>query len=694
MSDNIESRDEGQHDDSIFAGGGTEEAPVAVPIALAKSEGAKAFREMADHAEQEALEATAEKFRLEAEGADAALVKKADANRRAKTAEARLLKKKAEAQEKKARASRNGLRAVPDDQTAVDDLRPVISLDDEPAAVDGITSFLQSDRGPDVYLRGTEVVTVVRKDEGKTLMPVEATMLTRILSDEARVIRTVGESDGMPIVRNCLVPQYMAATVLANRSWELPVVRGITTAPLLRRDGSFTTAPGYDGGTGYFHAPRNEVEVPETVTPEQVEEAKKFIVESLLGDFPWQARSDKASFLAAMFIPLLRAMTNSPTMMWILTATGAGSGKSELTKILEKLYGYDELGWASSDTEMAKKVTAVLASGSSPIARCDNVPNGHKIGHASISRVITSEEWSDRILGASKNAKLPNGRLWIFNGNNIRVADDNARRAVWVRLHSQDERPEDRDPDSFALGDMGIWLDDPDNVARLLGYLLTLLRGWVQDDTPRSKDRIASFGPWPSMLGGILQWMGVEGWLEDRESQMRDEDDTAHEWEAFLNAWFETFGTDLKKVSDVQVPVDTEAGRLLTECLPTDGDGDVMSAKKLGGLLGKNMGRKFGPELYEIQRVRDSRTRSWRYRVVRNEKKAAEIAEAERVAQVEAALTLKRQEPVQQQFGPTAVSWDDIPGLLTAEELEEQRAQQGWAEYRQALKNGQSDSIA
>src|SRR5690606_6502227 len=285
----------------------------------------------------------------------------------------------------------------------------------------------------DVYLRGTDLVTVVRKDEGTALRPVEPPLLSRSLSDDARVTRTVGESDGMPILRNCLVPQYMAATVLANRDWKLPVVRGITTVPLMCRDGSFTTEPGYDERTKHFHAPRTSVSMPSEVTADDVAEAKKFIVDTLLGDFAWQARSDKAAFLASMFIPMLRGTTNAPTMMWVLTATGAGSGKSLLVKILEKLFGYDELGWSTSDTEMSKKITAALMSGTSPICRCDNVPNGHKIGHASISRLITSEEWSDRVLGASKNVKLPNGRLWIFNGNNIRVADDNARRSVWVR---------------------------------------------------------------------------------------------------------------------------------------------------------------------------------------------------------------------------------------------------------------------
>lgn len=686
MSNTTPTGSDGPETDSIFSGGpSSEEAPMVVPVVrIIKASGNRQLRADADQAEQDALEAEAERFRLEAEGADPALVKKAEANRKAKKAEATRLKKLAAAEEKKTRANRNGLRAVPEE--GEHDSRPVIDLDDEPRAVDAITAFLESDSGPDVYLRGTDLVTVVRKDEGKTLLPVEPTLLSRILSDDARVTRTVGESDGMPILRNCLVPQYMAATVLANRDWKLPVVRGITTVPLMCRDGSFTTEPGYDERTKHFHAPRTSVSMPSEVTADDVAEAKKFIVDTLLGDFAWQARSDKAAFLASMFIPMLRGTTNAPTMMWVLTATGAGSGKSLLVKILEKLFGYDELGWSTSDTEMSKKITAALMSGTSPICRCDNVPNGHKIGHASISRLITSEEWSDRVLGASKNVKLPNGRLWIFNGNNIRVADDNARRSVWVRLHSEDERPDRRDADNFALGDLGVWLDDDENVATLLRHLLVLLRGWVQDGSPRSSDKIASFGPWPSMLGGILGWLGVDGWLEDREDQMRDEDDTSHEWEAFLHAWFRLYGDRLLKPSEIGTYVDSEEGRLLEEAMPTDADGEKLNPRKLAGLLGKYMGRKFGPEMYEIQRVRNSRTRKFMYRVKRNEKRATEIAEAERTAKVALALEEKRKEPVQKEFEP--VSWDDIPGLLSPEEMEDLRVKGAWEDYRNATANG------
>lgn len=625
--------------DPIFAGGtDAATAPVLAIPAVQKAVGISTLLADAEAAEQAALAAEQRKYELEAmEDADPATVKRATADWKAKKAAAKSLRKQADAERKQERAGRPGLRLVQEGETP-ENHKPIISLDDEPQAVQDIYDLLHSSQGPDVYLRGIDLVTSTQKDGTKTLVPLTPARLANILSRCAEVTRTA--RDG---VRRVLVPPSMGSVVLASPEWNLPVIQGITPVPLMRADGSFNTTPGYDKETRYFYEPRYEVEVSEEPSAEEIAEARALLVDQVLADFPWMERSDKAAFLGMLFIPILRGLTTAPSMMFLVNAHDPGTGKTLLVSILDRLYGHDELAWANSDTEMSKKITATLCSASSPIVRCDNVPNGHEIGYASIDRVVTGKEWGDRLLGQSQQIQVPNGRLWVFNGNNIRVGKDTGRRTVWCRLAAKG-RPTDRKPSDFILGDLEPWLDE--NTDKVLHALLTLSRGWAQAGSPKTDDYISSFGPWAGMLGGLLKWMGIEGWLEGRDEMVLDQDEPSREWEAFLHAWYRRHGNTVLRVSDLKSSSygEDEDSRLLMEAfIREEATGEVPNDKKLGRWLGAREGRKFGKECYEIQRVKDSRTKTYKYRVVRDEEKAAEVMreEARRAQQEREAEALR-----------------------------------------------------
>lgn len=642
--------------DPIFAGGSdTATAPALAIPKVQKAIGISTLLADAEAAEQEALAAEQRRYELEAvEGADPAEVKRAVADYKAKKAAAKSLRKRADAERKQDRAARPGLRLVQEGETP-ESHKPVISLDDEPQAVQEIYNLLHSTQGPDVYLRGTDVVTSTQKDGSKTIVPLTPARLSRLTAKHAEVTRT--SRDGL---RRVLVPMSMCSVVLADDEWHLPVIQGITPVPLMKADGSFETTPGYDKNTRYFYEPRFEVKVSDEPTPEEIDEARTLLVDQVLADFPWVERSDKAAFLGMLFIPILRGLTTAPSMLFLINAHDPGTGKTLLVSILDRVYGHDELAWANSDTEMSKKITAALCSASAPVVRCDNVPNGHEIRYASIDRVVTSKEWGDRLLGQSQQLQVPNGRLWVFNGNNIRVGKDTGRRTVWCRLASKG-RPTDRRPTDFVLGDLEPWLDE--NTDKVLHALLTLARGWAQAGSPRTDDYISSFGPWAGMLGGLLKWMGIEGWLEGRDDLVLDQDEEAREWEAFLHAWYRRHGNNVLRVSDLKSSSygEDEESTLLREAFICEETGEPPNDKKLGRWLGAREGRKFGKECYEIQRVKDSRTKSYKYRVVRDEEKAREVMreESARVQREREAQLLKvgvQQEiPAQLAYGESAV---------------------------------------
>ena len=77
---------------------------------------------------------------------------------------------------------------------------------------------------------------------------------------------------------------------------------------------------------------------------------------------------------------------------------------------------------APDDTEWRKRITS--ASGEAPsLVFFDNLTI--KLDSAAVATALTSRTWSDRILGMSKNARLPIRCVWIATASNPRVLPRN-----------------------------------------------------------------------------------------------------------------------------------------------------------------------------------------------------------------------------------------------------------------------------
>src|SRR5690606_19393655 len=103
-----------------------------------------------------------------------------------------------------------------------------------------------------------------------------------------------------------------------------------------------------------------------------------------------------------------------------VSAVAPGSGKTLLTDIIGSLYGLSSRPWVNSDEELRKAVTALLRSSSDPVVTFDNVDEFDQIDQPSLAKLLTSEVWHDRELGTSNQIGMPNDRLWLATGNNLR----------------------------------------------------------------------------------------------------------------------------------------------------------------------------------------------------------------------------------------------------------------------------------
>jgi hypothetical protein len=191
------------------------------------------------------------------------------------------------------------------------------------------------------------------------------------------------------------------------------------------------------------------------------------------------------------------------------------------------------------DEEWRKKITSLLIA-DRPVIIIDNVERTLRSGQ--LAAVLTTSEWTDRILGKSEVLHLHSRAVWIATGNNIRLGGDIARRAWWIRLNANLPRPWLRDSRGFKH-ELPAWAIA--HRAEIVAALLTMARAWFLGGKPSWPGRpLGSYELWSRTVGGILEYCGVEHFLTNLEDLYEQTDDELNEWDAFLNAILEEVGID------------------------------------------------------------------------------------------------------------------------------------------------------
>lgn len=482
--------------------------------------------------------------------------------------------------------------------------RPELDITNEADAIDGVLRLMAEGALPDLYKRSGGPCWVYRDDNDDPVVQQLGSDNLRAYMAEHVTSFTLKRNpltEQLEEERELLMPKS-CSTILGRKDWPLPVLRGVVTSPVIRPDGSLLDSLGYDRATGLYLEPRVPLRrLAPQVTRDSLERAKEIVLRQALADFPWVGPSDRAHYLGALLTPILRPYFHGPTPMIVLTATAAGSGKTLLKDIFRHCYGIADTAWPENDTELRKTITTQLYGTGQPVVVLDNLPNGYVIKSPVLSALLTSEVWGDRVLGATSKVTMPNDRLWIVTGNALRTGGDNGRRVLWVRLDPDCPDPDQRD--NFTVGDLRPWLRA--NASTLVAALVTLVRAWVAAGAPQVRVRKGDYSEWASHMAGLLDFLGVEGWMADRD-EARDQDDELLEWAMFLEMWRETYGSE---------PLTTGALiKGLPNHVPRKGD-EPPSANQLGIWLKARQGRYFGT--HKVVMVVDSHRKQnlWRVEV-------------------------------------------------------------------------------
>jgi hypothetical protein len=488
--------------------------------------------------------------------------------------------------------------------------RRLIRVGTPPETIRALTTAVDARIIPDTYVTdgapvAVEAVSgageVTAGDEDVPLplaaAPLRPPLLASLLAEHADVRRPETDKNNQPIEVEVSPPSPVLAAVLARRCWPgLPVLRRILSTPVLRPDGTLLQQPGYDPATGFYLATKTRLDpVPEHPTPAQVADARQFLLEKFLRDFPWRSTADRANYLALLVTPIVRPFTRSLAPFGLIEASMPGSGKTILAGCVGLLVGQRVLTWPDSEEELRKAITTVLADQIGVVV-FDNLTEGTVIDSAVLARLVTERTWTDRRLGTNTAATYPNDRLWLATGNNLRTGGDMASRTVWIRLDPDCPRPEART--GFTIPHLDTWILDPANQATVLRHLLALILDWTAAGAPATSavPHMRQFTRWAQNLGGFLAHHHIPGFLDNTE-HAHELDDTGAEWRAFLTRWHHLHASTPLTANELRAHAELDhpsAPDPWAGTFPTTAGGKLLSTKSLGRRLTGQLDRWHG----------------------------------------------------------------------------------------------------
>jgi hypothetical protein len=310
-------------------------------------------------------------------------------------------------------------------------------------------------------------------------------------------------------------PNAVAAGYLARIGLRrLRPLAAITTAPVLRRDGTVLELPGYDPTTRILFDPRGVDFLPVPLEPSK-EDARNALDElkEPFAEFPFVDDAARSVFLSGLLSVLAR-----PAIKFVpchaFDAPVAGTGKSKLVDccaILALGHECPVTSQGDDETELEKRLGAHLLAGDRIIAidNCDK-----PLGGQLLCQIITQSLVQVRILGLSKRTTIPCNTSLFATGNNFQFWGDMLRRGLIGRLDAQTERPELR---VFKR-------EDPVEVfrrerARFVVAVLTILRAYIAAGCPVAEimdetgnmvavQPLGGFEEWSLSVRNALLWLG------------------------------------------------------------------------------------------------------------------------------------------------------------------------------------------
>ncbi len=350
--------------------------------------------------------------------------------------------------------------------------------------------------------------------------------------------------DGIRIVD---ADKNVAKQIIGQTDLRFPELESFVTSPFFAKGGELISTPGYHPGSKVFYNPPagfHMPEVPEHPTHDDVAKARDLIENHVLTDFPFHdggesktgGKASKAHAIALLLQQFMRPMIPGHLPYSFVQKPDAGTGASLLIQTLMRIaYGRDVAAQTEkgSSDEIGKMLTAFLLT-REPVLLIDNL-NNHVHG-AALANFATCGTWNDRRLGKSENIRAKVTCTTILAGNNVGTSWEIGRRCAPIGL--------DAGCDPLARAgfkhDLETWV--PKHRGELVWACLTLIRFWIdQGKKEWHGTPLKSFEGWSRIMGGVLQAIGVEGFLENLDMMRKASTGDQEDWGALAAIWYDLY---------------------------------------------------------------------------------------------------------------------------------------------------------
>lgn len=386
-------------------------------------------------------------------------------------------------------------------------------------------------------------------------------------------------SPGLNYVPAMLKPQsIMDALSNPDACPNLRPLREVVRTPILLPDYTLVTRPGWHDQYLYLPTPGQRIEPIRLPEGESVQH-----IRHIFHQFPWTCPGDEFNWLTALLLPiLLTATPESTAPLLLLHAHQPGSGKTLLAQTLLSLYGGEMLPFPKSEEEVVKTLTSSLSSPQGVVRVFDNIDD---LSSRALEQLLTSHQWSSRLLGGNTISTLRNTKLWVATGNNCHVGKDMLRRTLWSSIDPKVARPEERT--GYEIPNLNQWITQ--NKVSVLSHLYGLIIDWRDAGAPIPSNLAADSFPALDIATAILNFHGVEGSARDRSNQpvQRSTDDDA--LLEFICRLFDEYGEE--PFSAKQLHAAAKGSEDLEHSIPGDYDPETGTPLSLGMILKKRVKR-------------------------------------------------------------------------------------------------------
>ena len=323
-----------------------------------------------------------------------------------------------------------------------------------------------------------------------------------------------------------------------------------------------------------------------------IQAAKDLLFNDLLYDFPFKDDESLANYMAYFLTFPMRPAISGNVPFFGVTASTPGTGKTTLLNMTSMIWCNKMPGSVqisknrfNDQEEMRKRLTSILSE-SEPRENIVITNIVRDFDDPVVASALTDGIYEDRRLGVSEMVRTQFRSIMAGTGNNLTFDGDMSRRYYMCDLETDMARPETKEDYKH---DILPWSQE--NRIRLISAAMTLIKSWIENEAPLSKQYLGSFEHWTRIIGGILENANIDGFDVQHSRPTTTTYDLLHD---FCISIYDERGADeftTAEIFDNYVSGDEPQDKLLDVEM---GTGNLQSKKiRFGKFLTANAGRYF-----------------------------------------------------------------------------------------------------